>query len=83
MEKLNKARETGGFQSYAYCLMDNHVHLLIKEGEALGISIKQKTRKMLSDWKVHDKRNIGHSGSIPFLDKGEIYDEQDKPRERN
>ncbi|MBC3888422.1 transposase [Acetobacterium paludosum] len=43
MEKLNKAREIGGFQLYAYCLMDNHVHLLIKEGEALGTSIKRIT----------------------------------------
>ncbi|WP_373483524.1 transposase [Acetobacterium sp.] len=43
MEKLNKARETGGFQLYAYCLMDNHVHLLIKEGEELGTSIKRIT----------------------------------------
>ncbi|MBC3798412.1 REP-associated tyrosine transposase [Acetobacterium tundrae] len=43
MEKLNKARETGGFQLYAYCLMDNHVHLLIKEGEELGTSIKRMT----------------------------------------
>ena len=43
MEKLNKARETGGFQLYAYCLMDNHDHLLIKEGEDLGTSIKRIT----------------------------------------
>lgn len=43
MEKLNKARKTGGFQLYAYCLMDNHVHLLIKEGEELGTSIKRIT----------------------------------------
>ena len=43
MEKLNKAKEIGGFQLYAYCLMDNHVHLLIKEGEELGTSIKRIT----------------------------------------
>ncbi|MBU4438706.1 MAG: transposase [Acetobacterium sp.] len=43
MEKLNKAREIGGFELYAYCLMDNHVHLLIKEGEELGTSIKRIT----------------------------------------
>ena len=43
MEKLNKAREIGGFELYAYCLMDNHVHLLIKEGEELGTSIKRMT----------------------------------------
>ncbi len=33
----------GGFELYAYCLMDNHVHLLIKEGEELGTSIKRIT----------------------------------------
>ena len=43
IEKLNKAREAGGFQLYAYCLMDNHIHLLIKEGEELGTSIKRIT----------------------------------------
>ena len=43
LEKLDKARETGGFQLCAYCLMDNHVHLLIKEGEELGTSIKRIT----------------------------------------
>lgn len=42
MEKLKKAKETGGFQLYAYCL-DNHVHLLIKEDEELGTSIKRIT----------------------------------------
>lgn len=43
MEKLNKAKVAGGFQLYAYCLMDNHVHLLVKEGEELGTSIKRIT----------------------------------------
>lgn len=43
MEKLNKAREAGEFHLHVYCLMDNHVHLLIKEGEALGRSIKRMT----------------------------------------
>ena len=43
LEKLDKAREAGGFELYAYCLMDNHVHLLLKEGEELGTSIKRIT----------------------------------------
>lgn len=43
LEKLYKARETGDFKLYAYCLMDNHVHLLMKEAEALGESIKRIT----------------------------------------
>ncbi|MDO9492907.1 transposase [Acetobacterium sp.] len=43
MEKLIRARELGEFKLYAYCLMDNHVHLLLKEGEELGVSIKRIT----------------------------------------
>ena len=43
MDKLKKARELGGFKLYAYCLMDNHVHLLVKEEEELGQSIKRIT----------------------------------------
>ncbi|MBC3899269.1 transposase [Acetobacterium malicum] len=43
MEKLKRARELGEFKLYAYCLMDNHVHLLLKEGEELGVSIKRIT----------------------------------------
>jgi len=40
MEKLIKAREIGEFEFFAYCLMDNHVHLLVKEGGELGTSIE-------------------------------------------
>lgn len=43
LSHLFKAKELGDFQIYAYCLMDNHVHLLIKEGEELGKSIKRIT----------------------------------------
>ena len=40
---LFRAKELGVFELYGYCLMDNHVHLLIKEGEELGKSIKRVT----------------------------------------
>lgn len=43
MEKLNKAWEIDGFELDANFLMDNQVHLLTKEGEELGISIKRMT----------------------------------------
>ena len=43
MDKLEKAKQAGGFKLYAYCLMDNHVHLLLKVGEAVGESIKRIT----------------------------------------
>ena len=40
MDKLRRAQEIGGLEVYAYCLMDNHVHLLVKEGEELGDQYK-------------------------------------------
>ncbi|KNZ43096.1 transposase [Acetobacterium bakii] len=43
MEKLKRAKETGEFKLYAFCLMDNHVHLLLKEGEEIGVSMKRIT----------------------------------------
>ncbi len=43
LEKLFKAKETAEFKLFGYCLMDNHVHLLIEENEPLGTSIKRIT----------------------------------------
>ncbi|MBW6464416.1 MAG: transposase [Firmicutes bacterium] len=33
LEKLITYKEISGYELYAYCLMSNHVHLLLKEGE--------------------------------------------------
>jgi REP element-mobilizing transposase RayT len=33
MACLKKVKQLSGFKLYAYCLMDNHVHLLLKEGK--------------------------------------------------
>ncbi len=30
IETMMKARDTGRFELYGYCLMDNHIHLLLK-----------------------------------------------------
>ena len=44
MEKIMQAKERGKFELYGYCLMDNHVHLLLKEdNEDIGASIKRIT----------------------------------------
>ena len=43
LEKMIKAKEVGNFKLYGYCLMDNHVHLLVKESEDIGTSIKRIT----------------------------------------
>lgn len=42
LEKLSKVKENN-FTLYGYCLMNNHIHLIIKEGEELGKSIKRLT----------------------------------------
>lgn len=41
IENFIKAKETGGFEVYGYCLMDNHVHMLLKEDEEIGTSKHQ------------------------------------------
>jgi putative transposase len=42
LQTLSKYRAKCGFQLYAYCLMNNHIHLLIKEeAEDLSISLKR------------------------------------------
>lgn len=43
IKKLVKAKERANFELYGYCLMDNHVHLLIKENEDIGNSIRRMT----------------------------------------
>jgi putative transposase len=42
LETLKKYKEISLFDLYAYCLMDNHIHLLIKENEdSISVSIKR------------------------------------------
>lgn len=43
MEILIKGKSVSGFQLLGYCLMDNHVHILIKEGEDIGTCMKRMT----------------------------------------
>lgn len=43
MEILLKGKLVSGFQLLGYCLMDNHVHILIKEGEDIGTCMKRMT----------------------------------------
>lgn len=43
VDRIIKAKQAAGFKLYGYCLMDNHVHLLIGESEEIGTSIKRIT----------------------------------------
>ncbi|MCM3617918.1 transposase [Sutcliffiella horikoshii] len=43
---LKKYQEKSNYRVYAYCLMDNHIHLLIKESEEepLSLAVKREGR---------------------------------------
>lgn len=42
LQVLNKYKEKSGYKMYGYCLMGNHIHILIKEGEEeLGIAMRR------------------------------------------
>lgn len=54
-----KAKEKAKFELFGYCLMDNHVHLLIKENEKIGISIKRIAVGYVS-WHNNKYARAGH-----------------------
>lgn len=42
IETLKKYKEKSGYKIYGYCIMPNHIHLLLKEGEeGLGITMRR------------------------------------------
>jgi len=46
LETIKGYREESGYHIYGYCLMNNHIHLLIKEGkEDLEKSTRGSTRE--------------------------------------
>lgn len=54
-----KAKEFGNFELYAYCLMNNHVHLLIKEGEEIGNTMRRITVRYVG-WHNKKYERTGH-----------------------
>ena len=59
IENMLKARDKGNFELYAYCLMDNHLHILIKESEGIGTSIKRIAVGYVQ-WHNNKYGRIGH-----------------------
>ncbi len=59
IEKLLSAKTNGGFKLYGFCLMDNHVHLLMKESEDIGTSIKRITIGYVQ-WHNNKHGRTGH-----------------------
>jgi len=59
IENISKAQEVGKFDTYGYCLMDNHVHMLLKEAEEVGTSIKRITVGYVG-WHNRKYERTGH-----------------------
>jgi putative transposase len=57
---LKKAKEKDYFQLYAYCLMSNHIHLLIKEGlNNISVTMKRLSVSYAQNYNVKYERT-GH-----------------------
>lgn len=58
---INQVKDIGGFDLYAYCLMDNHAHLLIKETTTMNISdIMKRINIRYAMWHNYKYRRVGH-----------------------
>ena len=59
MKKLLRVKENANFGLYGYCLMDNHIHLLIRESEEIGVSVKRVSVGYAS-WHNNRYGRVGH-----------------------
>lgn len=60
LETLKKYKNISKYQLYSYCLMDNHVHLLLKEvEETLSVTIKRISSSYVH-WYNHKYNRSGH-----------------------
>ena len=62
---LNKYKENSGYKIYAYCLMSNHVHLLIKVGEE---TLEQIMRRICGSYVYWYNRKYDRIGNL-FQDR--------------
>lgn len=60
INSIIKAKKRGNFTLYAYCILNNHVHLLIKEeSESIGESVKRITVGYIA-WHNDKYKRTGH-----------------------
>lgn len=59
LRKVAAVKKKVDFNLYAYCLMNNHVHLLVKESEEIGTSIKRIAVGYVQ-WHNHKYGRRGH-----------------------
>ena len=60
LDKLQKYKKECGFEIYAYCLMNNHVHLLLKENETDLAIIMKKIGTSYAYWYNWKYGRSGH-----------------------
>ena len=65
LEKLKTYKDISGYELYAYCLMSNHLHLLIKEG---GDSLSIAFRRIGASFVYWYNRKYSRSGHL-FQDR--------------
>jgi REP element-mobilizing transposase RayT len=66
LEAINRAKSIGKFEIYGYCLMSNHVHLLLHEKEETMSSVMKQIGVSYA-WcynKKYDRARARVSGSI-------------------
>ncbi len=59
IQYMGCVKSGGGFDLYAYCLMSNHVHLLMKEEEEIGNSVKRIAIRYAA-WHSRKYERTGH-----------------------
>jgi len=60
LERLSGCKDTCNFELYAYCLMDNHVHLLLNEKDAGTSEIMKRINAGYVYWHNQKYSRIGH-----------------------
>jgi len=71
---LQDQRNKGRYEVYAYCLMGNHIHLLIKEGdEDLGVSFRRIASNYVL-WYNRKYERVGHLFQDRY--KSEVVEDQ-------
>jgi REP element-mobilizing transposase RayT len=50
LDRVKRYKDSCGFQLYAYCLMANHVHLLLQQGDIALAKVIQKLTLSYSHW---------------------------------
>jgi REP element-mobilizing transposase RayT len=60
IEAMNRAKSIGKFEIYGYCLMSNHVHLLLHEKEETMASVMKRIGGSYAWWYNKKYDRIGH-----------------------